>query len=120
MYRKMNLQEASKELNIDYNTALARFGGSEALYQRFLKKFLQENTYNELEQAWENGNYEEIEKKAHTLKGVAGNLSLENLFSISNELVQAIRNVQYENTQEIYQRLQEEYKHTITVITNMD
>lgn len=116
----MDLQEASKELNIDYNAALTRFGGSEAIYQRFLKRFLQENTYNELQQAWEKGDYEEVEKKAHTLKGVAGNLSLENLFSISNELVQTIRNKQYENTQEIYQRLQEDYKHTITVIENIN
>ena len=109
----MNLQEAIKELNINYDEALTRFGGSEAIYQKFLKRFLDDNTYYELEQAWENQNYEEIEKKAHTLKGVAGNLNLENLFSISNDLVQKIRNHQYENLDENYQQIKEEYKHRL-------
>lgn len=116
----MNIQDAIKEMNIDYDTAVNRFGGSETIYQRFLKKFLNDNTYYELEQAWEKQNYEEIEKKAHTLKGVAGNLNLENLFSISNNLVQKIRNKQYENLDENYQQIKEEYEHVRAVITNIN
>jgi len=116
----MNLQEAIKEMNIDYDTAVNRFGGSEALYQKFLKRFLDDNTYYELEQAWEKQNYEEIEKKAHTLKGVAGNLNLDKLFSVSNDLVQKIRNKQYENLDESYQQIQEEYKNIRAVITNIN
>lgn len=116
----MNLQEAIKEMNIDYNTVISRFGESEAIYQRFLKKFLDDSTYYELEQVWEKQNYEEIEKKAHTLKGIAGNLNLENLYSISNDLVQKIRNNQYEGLDENYQQIKEEYNHIRTVITNID
>lgn len=116
----MNLQEASKEMNIDYNAAITRFGNSEAMYIRFLNKFLSDNTYNELEQVWEKGIYEEIEKKAHTLKGIAGNLCLNNLFSLSDKIVQKIRNNDYEDLETIYQNLQEEYKHVKTVITNIN
>lgn len=116
----MNLQEASKELEINYEEAITRFGGVESMYQRFLKKFLNDTTYQELEEAWQKGDYEAIEKKAHTLKGVAGNLSLEKLFNLSNNLVQKIRNKQYEETTEIYEQLQECYKHIAIVIHNMD
>lgn len=116
----MELREASKELDINYNEVIARFGGAETIYRRFLKKFLNDNTYCELEEAWQKSDYEEIEKKAHTLKGVAGNLGLEKLFSLSNSLVQKIRNKEYEETPEIYTQLQECYKHTIIIISNIN
>lgn len=116
----MNLQEACRKLDANYNEAMTRFGGLESMYQRFLKKFLNDTTYQELEEAWQKGEYEEIEKKAHTLKGVAGNLCLEKLFILSNNLVQKIRNKQYEETQEIYEQLQECYKNVVTIINNID
>lgn len=116
----MNLQEVSEELTINYKEAMSRFGGVEAIYQRFLKRFLEDTTYQELEEAWQKGEYQEIEKKAHTLKGVAGNLSLEKLFIISDSLVQKIRNKQYEEVAEIYEQLQECYKHTVTIINKID
>lgn len=116
----MNLQEASKELAINYQEAMTRFGGVEAIYQRFLKKFLNDSTYQELEEAWQKNEYQEIEKKAHTLKGVAGNLSLEKLYTISDSLVQKIRNEQYEETAEIYEELQKCYQHTVAIISKID
>lgn len=116
----MNLQEASKELEINYSEAIARFGGSESIYQRFLKKFLNDSTYQELEEAWQKREYQEIEKKAHTLKGVAGNLNLGKLFILSDSLVQKIRNKQYEETTEIYEQLQKCYKHVTTIINNIE
>lgn len=115
----MNLQEASKELEINYEEAMARFGGAESIYQRFLKKFLKDSTYHELEEAWKKGEYQEIEKKAHTLKGVAGNLSLEKLFILSDNLVQKIRNKQYEEITEIYEQLQKCYQHITTIINKI-
>lgn len=45
----MELREASKELDINYNEVIARFGGAETIYRRFLKKFLNDNTYCELD-----------------------------------------------------------------------
>ncbi len=106
----MNLKEACEKLKIDYDMILNRFGGNEPIYIRFLNKFLADTTYSELEKSWNEINYEGIEKNAHTLKGVAGNLGLENLYTISNEVVQRVRNGEHEGLDKIYQQLQNEYK----------
>lgn len=64
---------------IDVDGALARFMNNEALLLKFLFRFPADPNFAALEQALEQGNTEQAFTAAHTLKGVAGNLSLEEL-----------------------------------------
>lgn len=97
----MNLQETCEKMNVNYKETLERFCGNETIYKKFLKRFLEDSTYLNLEQAWEKHDYEEIEKNAHTLKGVAGNLGLTNLFNSSNNLFQTIKKREYKDIERI-------------------
>ena len=66
---------------VDVNGALERFMGNEALLQRFLKRFLQEESLPSLKAALDKGETEAAIQAAHSLKGTSGNLSLTVLFA---------------------------------------
>lgn len=116
----MNLKQACESLKVDYNNMMEKFAGMEAIYIKFLNKFLEDNTYNELENSWAIIDYEGIEKNAHTLKGVSGNLGLDTLFNVSNEIVQRVRRQEYEEIETLHQELKEEYEKTIEIIKQID
>lgn len=116
----MILKEVCEKLNAEYDETLARFGGMESMYAKFLKKFLEDSTFSELQQAYQDKNYPEIESTAHTLKGVAGNLGLTNLFSVSNTLVQKIREHHIEEVPIIYEKIVKEYEFTVNTIKELD
>jgi len=71
---------------IDVDDALKRVGGNMALYQRLLGRFADGNQFEELENLLKSGNEEEATRMAHTIKGVAANLSLLKLRFTSAEL----------------------------------
>lgn len=65
---------------VDVSGALERFMGSEALLERFLKRFLQDESLSALRGALDAGDTEAAAQAAHSLKGTSGNLSLTLLF----------------------------------------
>ena len=74
----MKLLEALEQLNIDTKTLLERFSGNTALLERFILKFPQDKTFESLCTAVEVLDYDNMERTAHTLKGIAANLSFDN------------------------------------------
>ena len=76
---------------IQADEALERLMGSEALLERFLKKFLQDKSYEELVSAFEGLELERAFRAAHTLIGVCGNLSLNRLGDLVKEQVELLR-----------------------------
>jgi len=77
---------------IDVDDALRRVGGNMGLYKRLLGRFLEGRNIEALEDALTKDDMEEAAHHAHTLKGVAANLSLTGVRSISVDLEQAIKN----------------------------
>lgn len=77
-----------KQVGINTDSAVERFMGNEALYTKMLKKFLDDHTYEKLVEAVAQGNGKEALEASHTLKGICGNLSIENLFDMfTNQVV---------------------------------
>ena len=70
--------EALKRNGIDYDGAMERFGGNAELYER-------------LEQALAGGDVDTAVREAHTLKGVAGNLSFAALYEAASKVNAALR-----------------------------
>lgn len=87
----MNLQDLSTVIDIDIQGSLARFSNFEPMYIKYLKRFNTEPTYDALKAAVEAKDFGAIETSAHTLKGIAGNLGLNNLYTSFNSIVQAVR-----------------------------
>ncbi len=115
----MTLRELAGILPLDYDGAVARFGGNEALYGRFLNKFLQDGTYDALKQAVAAQDYDQVERQAHTLKGVTANLGLQRLSEHSDHLVQAVRQEARDQIMPLFSKLQEQYQITIRALTQL-
>lgn len=61
---------------LDEEDALKRLGGNKGLYLKLLKSFLGDGSFGNLQQALADGDQEKAKMAAHTLKGLAANLSL--------------------------------------------
>lgn len=79
-------------IGIDYNEGVRRFSGNAAIYEKFLFKFLDDMTFEELDEAMQNHDYGTAFSAAHTLKGVTGNLSMNRLYQELVAFVEMLRN----------------------------
>jgi len=85
------LKEQLEENGVDVKNTLKRFMGKEEMYQRFLGKFLKDESYENLKKSLEGKDYEEAFKYAHTLKGISANLGLEPVRQAVSEMVELLR-----------------------------
>ena len=86
-----DFRQKMEENGADVETTINRFMGNEAMYLKFLGKFLDDQNYKMLGENLEAKNYEEAFKCAHTLKGVTANLGLDPIQKAVSELVEEIR-----------------------------
>ncbi|MDR0495010.1 MAG: Hpt domain-containing protein [Treponema sp.] len=71
---------ADDVIYIDMPDGVKRVMGNEKLYVRLLTKFRDGTNLSEIEAAFAEGNMEKAQNATHTVKGVAANLSLSELF----------------------------------------
>ena len=76
---------------INLDEGLARVRGNKALYTRMLSMFIDSKEVLQLETFLAEGNVVDAAGAAHSIKGIAGNLSLSELFNISNTLTEELR-----------------------------
>ena len=86
-----SVREKLESAGIDVAGALERFMGNDALLERFLKKFPDDPNYGKLTAAIANQDQEAALTAAHTLKGVCGNLAMNQLFELLSRQVAAFR-----------------------------
>jgi len=77
---------------IDKESALKRVGGSEALYKKLLGKFVEGNYQAQLEALIAANDVPGATAQAHTIKGVAANLSLMEINAVALKLEQSLKN----------------------------
>lgn len=90
---------------IDYNNGVKRFFGNASLYEKYLRKFEEDQNFELAQKAMKSRDYEGMLKYIHTLKGVTGNLSMTELFNSCSELVAAIRNKEFHSVETIFHRI---------------
>ena len=76
---------------VDYHDAMRRFDGNEALYRRLAGKFADDPHFPALERALAADDTETALREAHSLKGVAGNLSFRTLYAHACAITDALR-----------------------------
>lgn len=101
---------------INVNEAVKRFGNNQENYERILRKFPDELYYDKLKKALEAKETEEAFQAAHALKGIAGNLSLKQLYQASYLLSEELRAGSMEHTEELMKAVDEAYENVIRVI----
>ena len=78
---------------IDVASGLERMAGNKRLYRDLLTQFVakQQSVGNRIAEALENGDRHQAERLAHSLKGAAGNLGINQIFRSAGNLEKAIR-----------------------------
>lgn len=118
----MTLRECYNSFDADYDKALARMSGREAMLAKFVKKFLNDPTYPSLISSYESGDMETAFRMAHTLKGVCLNLGIDKLQASSSELTEALRNRENiaPNADELLNQVKSDYEKTVNAINALD
>ena len=114
----MKIRECYEQMGADYDNVLSRLG-SDAIVERFARKFLEEKTFDNLKEAMEKRDAEEAFRAAHTLKGICLNLGFDNLFTVSSELTEKLRPRTREGSEELLQKVQEQYDITVQALKNI-
>jgi CheY-like chemotaxis protein len=78
---------------MDVDSGLQRIAGNKRLYRDLLSQFVvrQQSIGNRIKEALETGDHNQAERLAHSLKGVAGNLGINQIFVLAGTLESAIR-----------------------------
>lgn len=84
-------QTALENANINVKEALNRLMGSEALFERLLKKFVATDYCEPIEQAISLKDAQAAADASHALKGVAGNLSITGVYELSSHQCELFR-----------------------------
>ena len=114
MDQTMEQQLLSAGVNI--REGVARFAGNDALYQKFLFKFLDDPSYAQLQDAVAAKNWEAALSAAHTLKGVSGNLGMDALFNASAKVVSLLREGNPAGALTAYETLKNSYEEIIRIL----
>ncbi|NLG04183.1 MAG: Hpt domain-containing protein [Clostridia bacterium] len=86
-----NQKEILAKVGVKWEEELRRFCENEELYVSFLLKFEQDPYYQILKDALNKDQFLEAFEAGHTLKGVAGNLGLGDLYRESGIIVEKLR-----------------------------
>ncbi|MEG0919491.1 MAG: hypothetical protein RSA49_02255 [Anaerovoracaceae bacterium] len=102
---------------IDANEGLRRFGDKEELYVKYLRRFIEDESFIKLKKAMDEEAYKDAMVYSHTLKGISGNLSINDFYKEVNILVEAIRNNQgVERIKEAYSSVEIQYNRSVQAI----
>lgn len=112
---KMTVKECYEKLGGDYEDVISRLG-SDSLAERFVLKFLNDKTYDALKQAVEAGDADASFKAAHTLKGVAANLSFTLFFEAVSRLTEQLRERKQPADETLVRTVDERYLQVISAI----
>ncbi len=84
-----------KRVGVNTDKTIDRFGGLDELYVKFLGEFADTERFEEIYAALASGDYAKAEMCAHKLKGVLGNLGMDELFSESELVMKDIKSGNY-------------------------
>ena len=111
----MTIQECYAALEGDYQEVLGRLY-SDALVQKFVLKFLSDQSFQLLESSLKEENYEDAFRAAHTLKGFSQNLSFTKLYHSSHEITEALRTKNYDQAHQLLATVAADYAQTAAAI----
>ena len=103
-------KEKLKAYGVDYENAVKRFAGNDALYEKFFKKLTEDEHLAIGEQAMKEERYEDVLEAVHALKGVAGTHGMTELFQAASVVVASIRKNEISHLQEQMAKVHTEFE----------
>ncbi len=114
----MTIKDCYARFGGDYEGVLGRFR-SEDRIQRFVVKFLNDTSYQELCQSLEAQNVTEAFRAAHTLKGVAQNLGFTSLYGPSHDMAEELRDGHPGDVSALLEQITTAYEETVAAIRDL-
>ena len=119
------IKSKMEDRGYDVDGAIHRFSGNEVLYLTFLKRFPSNEHYDKIETNLKDKNYETAYKAAHALKVITGNLGLNPIYRLLEEMLSTMRNKESvadfeDKLEELYKEFQAEYKISIELIAELE
>ncbi len=111
--------DALSSAGADVAGALERLGGSEALYEKFLKKFIGDATFPSLKSAMAGADGEAKRSAAHSMKGVAANLGLVSLQKAALETETCLKENRPEDAQRAFEKAEKIYNEITAVLSKL-
>lgn len=114
----MNIEDCYRRMGGDYQDVTKRLP-SVSLVERFVVRFLDDDSFGELENKLSCGDREAAFRAAHTLKGVASNLSFARLIKSTGVLTEELRGedaVIGDNVRELFGYVKSDYEITVAAI----
>ena len=115
----MTIKECYEMAETDFNDVIKRLG-SEAMVKRFALKFLNDTSFEELEEGIGQQDGEKAFRAAHTLKGVCLNLGFSGLGKASSELTEKLRGREIDGCEELLKEVEEQYASLVAALRQAD
>ena len=109
-----------KNRNFDVDGAIERFAGKSELFEKYIRLFLQEKSYFQLEEAVKSLDYIEAENNVHALKGLAGNLGINSVYNASSLMLKELRTGDKNKAMELFDFVKEEFFKACEAIKSAD
>ena len=113
-------KELLTQAGIDVNDGIRRFNDKEDLYERFLFTFPKDVNYDIMSEAISTGDAEQAFQAANALKGITGNLSLNQLYNHIIPLVDSLKKRRMEKVNELLEVVSVDYDKVIKALSTND
>lgn len=107
--------EALEACGIDTKEGIDRFMKQEALFLKFLLRFLEEPDMKKIQEAYQKGDVQECFTAAHSLKSLVGNLAITSLYEPIKPFVETLRAGEFPEESEFIS-LQEKYDQVVCTL----
>lgn len=115
------MKQFYSEIGGNYDEVLARMS-MERIVIKFVKKFLEDNTFNELSKGIDLLDFDLTYRSVHTLKGICLNLGFDNLANYCSILNEYLRDHKHDidsNAIRMYEDIKNEYLNIIVKIKEL-
>ncbi len=107
-----------EEAGVDVATLKERLMNNEALINRFMVRFVENESYRDLKAAIKASDWGAACEAAHKLKGMCGNLSITELFRLFSQQVTLFRSGDIEKANLLMTEIEAKYEFTVNHIHN--
>lgn len=115
----MNIKEFYEIVGGNYNDVLSRLN-NEMLILRIVKKFGEDPSFKQLEEALKEKNVDLAFRAAHTLKGICLNLGFDQLSKDAVDITEILRAGTLDGTAELFDSIKTNYDNTIDLLKELD
>ena len=117
----MTIEQLYNEIGSNYQDILLRMS-SQKIVIKFVKKFIEDNTFNELTVGISKGDLEQTYRSVHTLKCICLNLSFDVLANYCSMLTEYLRTINKldDNVYMMYENIKEEYQKVFIKIKELN